>query len=426
MFKKTFGSKPYYIFYVCLTVLILSFYTLGKGNDFLTQRKAKNIMFLVHTESIGGKGVYEIYHEMKKAGHTVKIVATPSFYYGKLITDVDKKFISKFEKTDVILPCGEKPYQNCTGLEQFQFDYIFVQNPYDTFNGSILDPNFIHRSLKKITKKLAFIVYGPHIFHQDGINDKNLKNIVDLVFVDSESTKKIYVERYDFPKNRVIVSGYQTYHTIRENVKFQKSKESKESETILWMPRWTLSFKNRDTFEGGSTFLNYHYFFYNHAKDNQDKKFIIRPHALLTNYAIKNQHLSHEDFEQIWNRFNNLKNVRTSSHIDNSLVDDVLQSDIVIADGTSAIAEAIVADKPIIYLSNGWNNEFNSNDLSKELQRQVFIAYDPEDILKHMDTIRKNNYSPIVDDKKSRESFKMALDPVKNPAHFIAQYCLFE
>ena len=46
-----------------------------------------------------------------------------------------------------------------------------------------------------------------------------------------------------------------------------------------------------------------------------------------------------------------------------------MTSDIIISDGSSALAEAVVADKPIIYLSNGANIEFESNTLSKRVQK---------------------------------------------------------
>jgi hypothetical protein len=53
----------------------------------------KRIFFLVNTESKGGKGVYEIYKEMKKVGHSVKIVAIPFFSSGKLHADIDLNFL---------------------------------------------------------------------------------------------------------------------------------------------------------------------------------------------------------------------------------------------------------------------------------------------------------------------------------------------
>lgn len=387
--------------------------------------KPKNILFITHTSTIGGKGVYPIYKEAKKLGHDVKIAVIPSIYFGELLANVDLKFASLFDAKDVIFPCGKKaPYDKCSNLEQYKLDYIFTQNPYDSFNDSILG-NFSVSNLRKIAK-INYIVYGPHIFHQNTINDTNLSSFVDNVFVDSESTKDIYINKYNFPKNRIIVSGYQAYKNIRD---LKRKTEKVQNETILYMPRWLMTFRGRDQHEGGGTFLNYHYFFYNFAKQNPQINFIFRPHVLLYKHAVEEEHLSQEDLDKIIERFRSLPNITISSHVNVPLEEDILKSNIVISEGSSALAEVVVADKPIIYLSNGTNIEFESNALSKELKKNVFLAYDPGDIKNYITFIRQQNYLPNTFDNGKiidRQAFKSMLDPVENPAKFIAEYLLYE
>lgn len=387
--------------------------------------KPKNILFITHTSTIGGKGVYPIYKEAKELGHDVKIAVIPNIYFGELIADVDLKFASLFDSKDVIFPCGKKaPYHKCGSLEQYKLDYIFTQNPYDSFKGSILE-NFSISNIRKIAK-INYIVYGPHIFHQDTINDSSLSSFVDNVFVDSDSTKDIYITKYNFPEDRVIVSGYQAYKNIRD---LKRKTKKVQNETILYMPRWLMTFKGRDQYEGGGTFLNYHYFFYNFAKQNTQINFIFRPHALLYKHAIDGEHLSQEDLDKIMEKFRSLPNFTISSHAKVPLEEDILKSDIVISEGSSALAEVVVADKPIIYLSNGANIEFESNALSKELKKNVFLAYDPGDIKNYITFIRQQNYLPNTFDNGKiidRQAFKKILDPVENPANFIAEYLLYK
>lgn len=395
-----------------MCILAISQFTFAKNPS------SKEVMFIVHTETQGGKGVYPIYQEMKKIGYNVKVVAIP-LYNGWYHLPIDKEFMENFDKEDVIYPCGiDEPYTKCLGIESYKPDYIFVQNPYNAYSNSILDPYFVNTTLKKIAKKIVYIPYGPHIFHQEFINDKELPNFVDLVFVDSESTQNIYIEKYGFKKDNVIVSGYYTYKEIRDimnnNIKVDRP------ETILWLPRWTLNFKHRDLFEIGSTFLNYHYFFYNYALKNPNIHFIIRPHPSLL-FAISNQNLlTQEELDQIFEKFRSLLNVTVSDSTYVPLVNDIMKSDVIISDGTSALAEVVVADKPIIYLSNGWNNEFNSNKLSKELKKYVYLAYSHTEIIDYIGKIRQNNYTL----SGNREEFKKILDPVENPAKFIAEYLL--
>lgn len=426
------------IFILFIAIIYLSF------EDSKIFPSVKKVMFIAHTETMGGKGVYEFYIAMKDVGHDVKIIAIPNYYYRNLISDIDREFFAKFPREDVIYPCGKKePYDKCESIESYQPDYIFIQNPYNTFDGSILEPLFDNKSLRRITKKLAYIVYGPHIFHQSFINDKNLPNLVDYVFVDSFSTKDIYKKYYNFPEKRVIVSGYQTYKSIRDKLELGDNKH--KVQTVLWLPRWFLSFWGRDLHEGGSTFLNYHYFFYNYALANPNINFIIRPHILLYTDSIKQNHLSAEDLDKIFVRFQSLPNITISKHENRPLVDDVLASDVVISDGSSALAEVVVADKPIIYLSNGMNNEFNSNDLSKALSKYIYFAYNPNDIVRHLEYIEQNNYQPFDQQPEctsifcmlqrvkcrifnkicNRDDFKKNLDPIENPAKFIADYVLY-
>nr|MBP6985358.1 hypothetical protein [Alphaproteobacteria bacterium] len=360
------------------------------NSSFTNAGHIKKIMFIVHTETIGGKGVLELYKEFKKNGHEVTIVALPFLNNKNEIRfDIDLEFTKKFDKEDVVYPCGvHAPYTACKGMGDYKADYIFIQNPYDPYKGSLLDPYFTLSGLKKITDKLAYIVYGPHLFHQDSLNNTKLKNHVDMVFVDSESTKKIFEERLLFSPKNVVVSGFQSYKNVREKIKSYKKKESPYKETILWMPRWTLSFNGRNLHEGGSTFLNYHHFIYNYAKQNQDIKFIIRPHTLLFKYAVESQFLTQEDADEIIGKFKSLKNVIFSDHESNCLDEDIIESDIIISDGTSALGEVVVADKPIIYLSNGWDNEFNSNDLSAEFKKFIYFARQPSEIIESIEFIR--------------------------------------
>jgi hypothetical protein len=421
--------------------VLLFFWLLSFG--FCAPAFSKTVMFLVHTETIGGKGVYELYQEMKKDGHDVKIVAIPSYNHEEFLLDIDTNFTQKFDPKDVIYPCGKSsPYKSCESLEKYNPDYIFIQNPYESYSSSILDPYYLTSNLKKYGAKVAYIVYGPHLFHQDFINDTNLPNLLDVVFVDSESTKDIFIKRLSFPSDKVKVSGYATYKEIRDKL---VERPSSKKETILWLPRWSLSFRNRDLYESGSTFLNYHQFFYNFAKNNPNINFIFRPHYSLFSYAVKSKFLDQTDVDDILNKFRSLPNVTVSNHNERPLVEDVLASDVVISDGSSALAEVVVADKPIIYMSNGVNNEFNSNDLSKQFKNYLYYAYEPSDILYNLEQIRKDNYHPftvsqpvtfkdnlktyvkyilrtVLNQPRSRDEFKARLDPVENPVAYISQY----
>lgn len=406
-----------------------------------TKPSTKKVVLMTTSESWNGKGVGELYQAMKNAGHEVKIALYPFTYLGKVTIDIDRNFARKFDETELLYPCNQyPPYTTCDrvesgGFDGYKPDYIFIQNPYS--------PS-MNESLKKITKKLMYVVYGPYIFHQKhGANpDLRLPELVDVVFTDSDVTNEIYIKDFKFASNQVVTSGYIGYQEMRQ-IKLRSKPH--ERETILWLPRWHLSFKYREYCEGGSTFLSYHYFFYNYAASHPDIHFIIRPHQALFNTTVQENYFSQNDIDDIFNRFRALPNVTISMHQSRSLAYDVDAADIVIADGTSALGEVVVDDKPIIYLSNGWNYEFTSNALSQALKKYVYLAYDPNDIIRYMDKIRISKYNTLGDvpcqalkcklsniqckvfgEICSRDAFKKALDPVENPAKFIANYLLYD
>jgi hypothetical protein len=53
----------------------------------------------------------------------------------------------------------------------------------------------------------------------------------------------------------------------------------------------------------------------------------------------------------------------------------------------------------------------------------VLLAYDPSDIISHLELIRKNNYKPLWDELE-RKRFRELVDPIENPDEFIAQFLL--
>ena len=196
----------------------------------------KKIMFIAHTETINGKGIYEIYQKMKAEGHAVTIFAIPDIKNNKLRYDLDLNFFQKFARIDVVYPCGtQQPYTQCATIKDYHFDYAIIQNPYDSFKGSILEDNFSLENIKKVADKIVYIPYGPHIFHSATLNNVHLREKIDIVLVDSASTRKLYIDKLKFDPKNVEVVGYQTYKNVRDTKESIKSSTNKRAfrETIL-------------------------------------------------------------------------------------------------------------------------------------------------------------------------------------------------
>lgn len=394
----------------------------------------KKVLFIVHTETMNGKGVKEIYARLKKRGHHVKIAIMPMLAADSTVLyDMDENFAKKFDSADVFFPC-ERPYKKCKDLPDYTPDFTIVQNPYNYCRESIAGPYYSLEALKKKSKKLAYLIYSSGIFHPDSWNNDKLKNVIDIVFVDSESTKKKFVDM-GFSSDNVIVSGLPSYKNVRNQI----PASTKFKETVLWLPRWRLDFTIRKEHEGGSTFLSYYHFFLNYAKENPDMRLIVRPHVNLFPHGVRFKFFSEKDVEDIKRKFHSLDNVVFSEHINQPLEDDIVQANVVIGDETGALSEVVIADKPIIYLSNGWDDEFESSDLGKQLKKFIYLAHSPQEIIDHLAFIRKTGYVPYAKKLEPgrigrffgskdwevdalRDSFKEEVDPVEHPADFIAGY----
>jgi hypothetical protein len=400
--------------------------------DTLVAADKKKIIFTIHNETLYGKGFFELYTTLKKRGHDIKVIAVPYLNTGgEVLVDLDLPFLQRFDKEDVIYPCGkQQPYKSCAAPHLEKADYMIVGNPYNT-RENVMHPHYTLQGLKKLANKTMYFVYGPHLFSPAWNSNPDILNtLIDVAMVDSESTKELFMRDLKFKPENVIVSGYLNYKNVRDKVK-ASTRNPHYKETILWLPRWTLSTRGRDQFEGGSSFLNYFHFMCNFAEENPEIRLIVRPHIALFQYNIAIKYFSQKDVDAMVSRMKSIKNIVYSEQIKNTLEDDVVQADIVISDGTSALGEVVVADKPIIYLSNGWDTEFNSNELSKEFKSYLYMAHEPSDILKHLDFIRKTKYAPFAiaganaqlwQRDAKRDEFKKKLDPVYSPAHLVAEY----
>lgn len=405
-----------------ITTLFLFFLILSPAT-FSWAHPPKHIIFVIHNETVYGKGFFQIYQALKARGHKVQLIAIPFLTEDNAVkVDIDHEFLKKFDPHEIVYPCGRKaPYKACEAPQMEHADYVIVGNPYNIKTTCALHPHYTLYGFKKLADKVAYFVYGPHLFHAKGNSSSGvLKGLIDVAFVDSESTKKIFEQEMGMSDDQVVVAGYQSYKNVRDQAKKYRKPNSKYKETILWMPRWTLSYLERDIHEAGSTFLTYYHFFTNYAAEHPDVRLIIRPHVYLFLYGVQDKFFSEKDVAHMLQAWKSLPNIVYSKQEERSLVDDVLAADIVISDGTSALAEVVVAGKPIIYLSGGWDNEFNSNDLSREFKDLLYMARCPEQILGYMDLIRENGYK--VPQSKAQEAFLKKLDPVENPAEFVAEY----
>jgi len=417
------------------------------GLSFAKETNKKSIFFILHQRN---KGFISMYNELKKRGHDVKIVVLPML--GSRYTDSKKdlltQFLSKMDKKDIIFPCHANGVK-CESIEKYKPDYVVVINPYSTSSQNI-SHLFDNQYLAKFSKVL-YIPYGPELWDLDLTKNIKLPKIFYKVLADSDLTKRIFIKKHGFRDEEIIVVGYQNYKDLRDEMSLPRERKK---ETILWAPRWFLKFTGREMNEPGSTFLSYRDFFYNFAKENPNVNLIIRGHPNLYKELSFSKFMTHSQTIEMLKRFESLPNVEVIYPHELPLTyeqRDIIESDIVITDTTSLMTNFFLADKPMIYLSNGFDTHFNTPEF-QDMAMFMRFAYSPRDILKEISALRSSGYAVtqrcapntpkpctlgglkqymsnkfgpgniVKSHRVDKSKLIQAIDPVENPAKAIADF----
>ena len=282
-------------------------------------------------------------------------------------------------------------------IKDIKPDIVFYSRPYDSYLPEEL------RSYKLLRKsKLIYIPYGYSLMAigKVNLNDDFCQNI-SLLFADCTYAHKYFIDNFS-KKNKALKSydiGFPYLEDLYTNKQeYLKSGSvfkliNKTGTRVIWTPRWSADDKI-----GGSNLLKYIDKMFELFIGNKDFNFVFRPHP----YALKNfveKGLLDESKKNYY-----LETIKDS---DNSVFDDskeylstFFDSDVLITDVSSIVAEYLFTKKPVIFCHNEGQEVLNEE--TKKMCDTIFYnAYNFEQIKDYIVQIRRGE-DPL---KPKRESF---------------------
>ena len=285
-----------------------------------------------------------------------------------------------FKKNNMEVMAGYKEDLNryiC--LDEINADIIFYDQPVPGLPKKLL----FYEASK--TSLICYVPYGFKVanFKQAHFN-MELQNSSWKIFAESNWHKDQFV-KYSIMKGRnVITSGYpklDNYLIKPEKLILKKVYRKK----IIWAPHWTVKHPI-----GYSTFEKNYKFFQEIAKKYSDIYWVFKPHQSLRHNLQKINFMTTADINKYYKFWDNLPNGQFFNESDYFNI--FKNSDALITDCGSFLAEYLPTKKPILHLSNSHSMGFN--DIGKKLLKTYYKALDNNDIIKFINNvvINQNDY----------------------------------
>ena len=229
-------------------------------------------------------------------------------------------------------------YQNgeWISLESRNYDYIFLQRPYDLY----LPEGFKSSDIVKFAK-VCYIPYGfsgSDVFNP-GLLDKRFFRNVYFIFLESEYMKGLLSEKFRFPIekrfHKIMNKGYPAL------IPYFSFPPITQYHTFTWTPRWSF-----DEIIGGSNFLRFKDTFLQIAKDHKECRFIFRPHPLMFGEIEEKGLMTSDEIKQYEN---SLSQYGITYDKDAPLFDSLKNTDVLITDYSSIIIHFFITGRPIVY-----------------------------------------------------------------------------
>lgn len=269
-------------------------------------------------------------------------------------------------------------------LEKWNPQYVFYVRPYEGDYPDI----YSFRNVSKYAK-ICYIPYG-YLFSKNevfrSVYGRGLWNYTYRTFVTSKSCIDMLTEEYGSEKRnlcRYVDLGFPRFD-LYTDVKNNDRTDCEYEHTVTWLPRWKFADEKGQKL---SHFLEYYDEFMNFVKEHREVKFILRPHPLMFRTIVKETDYTTGQVEQMKNEIMNMPNLFLDETDD--YMHTLFETDILLADATSLIAEFFVMERPVIYcdgindynedgimISNALYMEEKWDDVKKRLL-ELFMGNDP-------------------------------------------------
>lgn len=355
-----------------------SFYAVKRMNNSLHQlkkeNKVKNILFFVVHESIWK--LDSIYKKMESSEcFNPCIVICPYTVMGNSVMrrDLDKAFRwFKDRGYNVLSALDDGCLINIRS--ELNPDVIFYTNPH----------NLTLKKLQVTSFLDVLSVYVPYT-HQIGEYDNNqpqynqlFHNLMWKIFTTNEMDKAIFEEFGDRKGENVIVSGYPGIEELIHPSLSQKSvwkPQDKPKFKIIWAPHHTIE---KDSPLSYSTFLLYADTIKKLSETLSDRvQFALKPHPLLRDKLNNDKAWGKQRTDEYFKYWEN--GINTQLEV-SDYMNLFIQSDSMIHDSGSFLAEYLYVNKPAMYLFSSKGTNLPYNPFGKLCLEIYDKAYTSEDI----------------------------------------------
>ena len=313
-----------------------------------------------------------------------------------------------FKKQGMKVIRGYDPNVNVyTSSKNICADIVFYDQPSPQIHKSLLWNKISKESLT------CDIPYGYKIgaLAQAHFN-MHLQNSCWKVFAESERHKLQFIKYGALNGRNVVVSGYPKLDEYNITLTSQKRNFKK----IIWAPHWSIG----ELSIGFSTFETNYKFFLQYAIDNPNIHWVFKPHQRLKNYIVESSFLTQEEVDDYFKQWEKLPNA--IFYNDSNYFDIFKDSDALITDCGSFLAEYLPTKKPILHLFSSNNSGYN--EIGKKLIKSYYKSTDNKSIKKFINDVVVNENDSLRDERLS--CLPLVLQNSEGAGKFIVNYIITE
>ena len=327
--------------------------------------------------------IQPVFVELKKRDNvTVHLIVVPSFDHHMRLTTEYGHELDFFMDVD---PQAIKAYDannNIIDMTTAGFDYIFYQDPYNVHMPEKLRSDYLVDYCK-----ICYIPYGTtgsNVFIEGSINRDFTRNVY-LYFADSPEMRRLLERQYKrsvkLGVKHIMDLGYPAYDSIIY-------KQINKVKKILWTPRWSY-----DPVKGGSHFFEYKDHFILLKDKYPDISFVIRPHPMMFSNFIREGRMTEDEKSSFIKQLHSKGIILSESA---SVMDDLVDTDILVSDFSSIIPMFFFANISIVYCDAG----IPMNDDYTEMARGFLKADNWNEVEEAIESLIKRTSS--ISDMRER------------------------
>ena len=267
-------------------------------------------------------------------------------------------------------------------LRELDLDYVFYQRPYDNY----LPKCYRSYNICKYAR-ICMINYGiilAHDFIPIVMKRKFFQNVY-FFFGETEYLADFNMKRFSlchkYHLKKSVFIGVPALESMIASKNIANNFDS-DIFKVIWTPRWTTDLKI-----GGSNFLRYYLKMLSFFKKHIDMNLLIRPHPLMIDNFIKNHHMTENEVNSFYLKVKSADNICLDNKKD--YINTFWESDVLVTDFSSIIAEYFITGKPIVYCSNDADLKY-TEDMLKMLEC-CYVVDNEEDMFKCILEIRNGN-----------------------------------